>query len=229
VFDFAIKRSIKKFTALVRRLKVRSRLCFGVQPLGNSWGERGAVIHRYYLKEFLRQNSSFIHGNCLEFQEDSYTTGFGGDKVRKVDIINKEADRTASTIIADLTTENDIPSNQFDCIICTYVLHIVYDAEKVISELHRILKPGGALLVCVPDITIKYSRFPELWRFTTDGLGTMLARYFGDKNVSVSGCGNSLTAAGELRGLVLSDFSESELAYHDPRYSLVVCARAIKQ
>ena len=213
----------------MRRWKSRSRLCFGVQPLSESWGERGVVIHRYYLKEYLRQNANYIRGHCLEFQEDSYTTKFGKDKVQLLDIINKEADRTESTIIADLTTENDIPSNQFDCIICTYVLHIIYDTEKVVSELHRILKPGGALFVSVPDITIKYLRFPELWRFTDEGLRAMLAKQFGNDNVSVSGYGNSLTAAGELRGLALSDFSESELAYHDSRYSLVVCARAVKQ
>lgn len=223
------KNGFQKLRALIRRRRVRSRLFKGVHPLGNSWGERGAVIHRYYLDEFLQQNASHIHGHCLEFQEDSYTTKFGKDNVKVLDILNKEPDRTKSTIVADLTAENDIPSDQFDCVICTYVLHIIYDAEKVVSEMHRILKPGGTLFVSVPDITINYPSFPELWRFTAEGLGTMLAKYFGDKNVSVSGYGNSLTAAGELRGLALGDFNESELAYHDPRYSLIVCARAVKQ
>lgn len=227
--SISTKSGFEKFRALVRRWKVRLRLFIRVQPLSDSWGQRGAVIHRYYLEEFLRQNASSIHGRCLEFQEDSYTTKFGKDKVQMVDIINREADRTESTIIADLTAKNDIPSNQFDCIICTYVLHIIYDTEKVVSEMYRILKPGGTLLVSVPDITINYPIYPELWRFTSEGLGALLAKHFRDKNVSVSGYGNSLTAAGELRGLALSDFSESELAYHDPRYSLVVCARAVKQ
>ncbi|HEC27450.1 MAG TPA: SAM-dependent methyltransferase [Gammaproteobacteria bacterium] len=208
---------------------MRSTLFNGVEPLGDYWGGRGAVIHRYYLEEYLRQNASCIRGRCLEFQEDSYTTKYGKANVQTVDIINREADRAESTIVADLTAENDIPSNQFDCIICTYTLHIIFDAEKVVSEMHRILKPGGTLFVSVPDITINYPNFPELWRFTAEGLGALLAKYFGDKSVSVSGFGNSLTAAGELRGLAVSDFSESELTYRDPRYSLVICARAVKQ
>ena len=212
----------------MRRWKVRPRLLVGVQPLSDSWGGRGAIIHRYYLEEFLRQNASCIRGRCLEFQEDSYTTKFGKDNVQMVDIINREAGGTDSTIIADLTVENSVPSNQFDCIICTYVLHLVYDTEKIVSELHRILKPGGTLLVCVPDITINYPIFSEFWRFTAQGLGALLEKHFGAGKVSVSGYGNSLTAAGELRGLGLSDFSESELAYHDPRYSLAVCGRAVK-
>jgi len=225
----ATKNIYQKFRALVRRWKARSQLFNGVQPLGNRWGERGAIIHRYYLEEFLQQNASRIHGRCLEFQEDSYTTRFGKDKVQVLDIINGTEGLTECTIVADLTAENDIPSNQFDCIICTYVLHLIYDAEKTVSEMHRILKPGGALLVCVPDITVNYPIFSEYWRFTTGGLEAMLARYFGDMNVSVSGYGNSLTAAGELRGMVMSDFKESELAYHDPRYSLIICACAVKQ
>ena len=225
----AIKSGYQKFRALVRRWKVRSRLFYGVQPIGNQWGERGAVIHRAYLEEYLQQNASHIRGRCLEFQEDTYTSRIGKENVQMGDIITGEPDLTECRIVADLTAENDILSNQFDCIICTYVLHLIYDADKAVSEMHRILKPGGTLLVCVPDITINYPIFPELWRFTIDGLGAMLTKYFGDSDVLVSGYGNSLVAAGELRGLALSDFTESELAYHDPRYSLIVCARAVKQ
>jgi SAM-dependent methyltransferase len=121
-----------------------------------------------------------------------------------------------------------LSSNVFDCIVCTYVLHLVFEKEKIVTELYRTLKPGGVLLVAVPDITVCYPQYHELWRFTAEGLHELLARVFGAGNVSVRTYGNSLTAAGMLRGLGSRDFTQAELDYHDPRYILVVCARAVK-
>jgi hypothetical protein len=40
--------------------------------------------------------------------------------------------------------------------------------------------------------------------------------------------GNSLTAIGELRGLVASEFDRSSLDYNDPRFAVEICARAYK-
>ena len=164
----------------------------------------------------------------MEFQEDSYTTRYGKDKVVSLDIINKETGREGTTYVADLTKDNNLPGDYFDCIICTYVLHIVYEKEKAVSELHRILKTEGVLLICVPNITIHYPSYPELWRFTVEGLRKLLCEYFEEAKVDISGYGNSLTAAGELRGLGTKDFSETELNYQDPRFSQVICACAVK-
>jgi hypothetical protein len=51
---------------------------------------------------------------------------------------------------------------------------------------------------------------------------------FGAANVLVRGYGNSLTAAGEIRGVVAGEFLRSELDSHDPRFAVEVCARAVK-
>lgn len=206
----------------------RPRLMAGVRPLADRWEQRGKPVHRYYLEKYLGELSMDVRGRCLEFYADSYTTLFGGERVTKLDILNLETDIPDTTIVADLTKRNSIPGDTFDCIICTYVLHIIYEKEKAVAELFRILKPGGVLFVSVPSITIHYQQFPELWRFTVDGLHAMLSENFGAPNVTARGYGNSLTAAGEIRGLAVGDFTESELAYHDPRYPLIVCARAVK-
>jgi SAM-dependent methyltransferase len=228
----ALPRYVKdKINSLRRKLescKARMQLLAGVRPLADQWGRRGKPVHRHYLEQFLSGAATDVHGVCLEFQEDSYTTLLGGERVTKLDILNLEANYPGTTIVADLTKRNSIPSETFDCIICTYVLHIIYEKEKAVSELFRILKPGGVLFISVPNITVHYQLFPELWRFTVGGLHTLLSRYFEASNVVVQGYGNSLTAAGEIRGLALDDFTKSELDYHDPRYSLIVCARAVK-
>jgi len=215
-------------TKLFQICRSRVRFALGVRPLSERWGDRGWPMHRDYLDLFLHEVSSVIRGRCLEFQEDAYTSRFGGDRVSSVDILHRDPGNPNATIVADLTKGNGLPSDFFDCIICTYVLHVVFDFEKMVAELHRILKPNGVLLVAVPHITICYPEHHELWRFTEEGLRLLLASHFGAGNVMVRGYGNSLTAAGWLRGLVARDFTRAELEYHDPRFAMVLCASAIK-
>jgi SAM-dependent methyltransferase len=179
--------------------------------------------------QFLTEFASDIRGHCLEFQKDHYTTRFGKSAVNKLDILHIDGSNPKATIVADLTKPNLIPSNQFDCIICTHVLHVILELEQVISELHRVLKPGGVLLVAVPHVAMFDPSSHDLWRFTPDGLGLMLAKSFSSKNVTVRAYGNSLTAAGQIRGLVAHEFTIAKLAYHDPRFAVEVCARAYKQ
>jgi SAM-dependent methyltransferase len=204
------------------------RFALGVQPLSQRWGDRGQPLHRDYLEHFLQEFSGDIRGHCLEFDEDRYVSRFGGSRRTRLDILHKEEGNPRATLVADLTGPNKIPSNLFDCIICTYVLHVVFDFRKMIEELHRLLKPQGVLLVAVPDITMCYPYHHELWRFTAEGLKLALAGPFGDENVMVRSYGNSLTAAGWLRGLVGRDFTEAERAHHDPRFAMIHCARAVR-
>lgn len=209
---------------------LRACLGMGVAPFSNRWFARGAAIHRYYVERYLSQQAADIRGQCLEFQEDSYTSRFGGSRVTRLEILHKERDPHApqATLFADLTRGNAVPSGSFDCIICTYVLHIIDDVPVFVNELHRLLRRDGVLLVVVPNITVAYPEFPELWRFTPLGLTRLLERAFGAGNIQARSYGNSLTCAGEIRGLGACDFTIDELDHNDPRFGLVTCARAHK-
>jgi SAM-dependent methyltransferase len=209
----------------------RVRFAAGVQPLSYLWGyDRGLEIARFYLEKlFLHEFSSDIRGHCLEFNDARYTSCFGGDQVTRLDILHKEEGNPDATIVADLTQPNDIPSNLFDCIICTHVLHVIFEPGQAVSELYRILKPGGVLLVAVPHISMYGPDWHECWRFTPEGLYLMLAKSFGGENITIRAYGNSLTAAGEIRGLAAHEFTKNELNSHDQRFAVEVCARALKK
>jgi glycosyltransferase involved in cell wall biosynthesis/SAM-dependent methyltransferase len=224
------KRVGRRILRPIRISKARARLTVGVTPLSYLWGsDRGLSIHRYYLEEFLKEFAHDIQGHCLEFQNPSYTFRIGGAAVEKLDILHIDATNPLATIVADLTKPNNLPSNRFDCIICTHVLHVIAELDRAVSELYRILKPGGVLLVAVPQISMCDPGFHELWRFTPEGLALVLAKAFGKDNVVVKAYGNSLTSAGEIRGLVTHEFNATILNYHDPRFAVEVCARACKR
>ena len=207
----------------------RASVLSGVQPLSYAWGtDRGLPAHRKYLEDFLVACSGDVKGHCLEFQEPRYTHRLGGAKVAKLDILHVDDSNPIATIVADITKPNAIAANQFDCIICTHVLHVIYEVELAVKELHRMLKPGGVLLAAVPHISMSDPQYGELWRFTPEGLSRVCETCFDRNGIDVRAYGNSLIAAGELRGLVSAEFTEEELAAHDPWFPVEVCVRAIK-
>lgn len=225
----SVARRVRGLLKISRATATRGRLALGIKPMSYRWGEdRGFPIHRYYLDCFLDQYARDIRGHCLEFQDPAYVLHFGGAAVTKLDVIHIDDSNPRATLVADLTKPNEIPAGLFDCIVCTHVLHMVYELGKIVAELHRILKPGGVLLVAVPCVSMWEPREHELWRFTPEGLELVLANAFGASNVTVHAFGNSLTAAGEIRGLVVEEFTEEEVRYRDEHFPVEVCARALK-
>src|SRR5690349_2980133 len=101
----------------------RVRSAVGLQPLSEVWGsDRGLPIHRYYLTQFLKECRADIQGHCLEFLADTYVTAIGGSAVSQVDVLHVDTSNPRATLVADLTQPNDLPANNFDCIVCTHVL-----------------------------------------------------------------------------------------------------------
>jgi glycosyltransferase involved in cell wall biosynthesis/SAM-dependent methyltransferase len=208
----------------------RHQMDLGVKPLSDWWGtDRGLAIHRYYLENFLAEFARDIRGRCLEFQDPQYTHRFGGAAVTALDILHIDDSNPEATLVADLTQPNTLPSDAFDCVLCSHVLHTIFEVEKAVREIHRILKPGGVLLAAVPHISMNGTEWGEIWRFTPEGLRILLSRVFGPEHVTWRAYGNSLTAAGELRGLASHEFCRDELDSHDMRFAVEVCARGVKK
>ncbi len=222
--------ALRQAWSVGRTLGARSRLAYGVLPLSEAFGEdRGVPITRHYVGQFLAEHTADVRGRCLEFEGADYTRRYGGAAVEHSDVLHLDASNPAATIVADLTAENDIPSERYDCIIATFVLHEIFDLDAAVRELHRILKPGGTLLIAVPHVTMCEPKYNELWRFTVQGITELLAETFGADGTTIRAYGNSLTAAGQIRGLVAHEFSDRELEVHDPRFAVVICARVTKE
>jgi hypothetical protein len=225
------KKKIARRIPVLTTLFARMRFGLGVTPLSVlSAADRGKPIHRYYLECFFEEFSQDIRGHCLEFLNNQYTGRYGKDGVQRLDILHKEGSGTSTqaTIIADLLGPHDVPADTFDCIICTQTLHIVEDPLRFLEELKRLLKPGGVLLLGVPHIANIQPWWHELWRFTPEGMQFLSGRVFGAENVTLRSYGNSLAAAGELRGLCAEEFTRGELAPRDDRFAMEVCVRAVR-
>jgi len=116
-------------------------------PVSRAFGfDRGLPIDRYYIERFLAAHAEDIRGRVLEIGDDRYTRQFGGSRVTQSDVLHVVAGNPQATIVADLTRADDVPSESFDCILCTQTLQMIVDVEAALRHLARMLRQGGVLL-----------------------------------------------------------------------------------
>lgn len=205
-----------------------------VQPIRRDFGWReGQPIDRYYTEQqFLSRYKADIHGRVLEIGDNRYTRQFGGENVTESDVLGYPGSFD-TTIQADLTKADHIPSAIFDCAILTFTLQFIFDVRAAIRTLERILKPGGVTLVVVPGIT-QLSRYDmdtwgEYWRFTSLSMKMLFEEAFCPEDVMVQSYGNVLSATASLQGLISTELRRDELDYWDRDYELVIGVRAMKR
>lgn len=195
-------------------------------------GPREQCIDRYFIERFLHIHSGDIRGHVLEIGDDHYTRKFGGTAVERSDVLHVHSEAKHATIIADLTHGDQIPSESFDCVICTQTLQFVYDVREALKTLYRILRPGGVLLATFTGISqisrYDMDRWGDYWRFTTMSAGRLFVEFWPPDGVDVQAHGNVLLAVAYLHGLTLRDLRAEELTHRDPDYPLVITVRAVK-
>jgi len=205
-----------------------------ITPIDSGFGlGRGKPVDRHYIEDFLCRHAGDIRGRVLEVGEDAYTVEYGGARVTRSDILHADASNPRATLIADLADGSALPSDSFDCFICTQTLTYIYDVQRAVRTIHRILAPGGVLLTTVPGISqmspYDRDRWGEYWRFTAQSLGRLLGEPFGAGNVEVEAYGNVLASTAFLQGLCAGDLSTEELDHRDQRYQMLVAGRAVKR
>lgn len=64
----------------------------------------------------------------------------------------------------------------FDCVLCNQVLEHVFNPETFLSEIRRVLKPGGRLILTVPFVWDEHEQPWDYARYTTFGLKSLLQK-----------------------------------------------------
>jgi SAM-dependent methyltransferase len=83
------------------------------------------------------------------------------------------------TYIGDICQTNpQLADSSFDYVVCTEVLEHTLQPWYAISEIARILKPGGVLFLSVPFNFRIHGPLPDCWRFTEHGIRALLSSAF---------------------------------------------------
>ncbi len=200
-------------------------------PLSSVYGyDRGTPIDRLYIETFLAETSADIRGNVLEVGDDSYSRRFGGNRIRKQDVLHVHAGNPSATIVGDLAAVGTLPENAFDCIVLTQTLQYIFDLELAVRHLRQALRPGGVLLVTVPAISpICADEWQDshYWLFTSRSLERLLSSSFDPEKVSVSAFGNLYAATTFLHGAAVEETNRKKLQNAMPGFAVVICARAV--
>lgn len=204
-----------------------------VNPISSKFGlERGTPIDRYYIENFLKQNSQYIRGTVLEVGGTTYARKFGSDHVKSVESLNAEKE-TGMDLIGDLTNKESLPPGTIDCFICVQTLNFIFEVQKAVEGIHYLLKPEGIVLATVSGISqisrYDMERWGDFWRFTSASLERLFSRYFG-KNAEIKSYGNVLAATAFLNGVSLEEIPKIPLLDEiDPDYQVILTIRARKE
>ncbi|MGH9146087.1 MAG: class I SAM-dependent methyltransferase, partial [Vicinamibacterales bacterium] len=203
------------------------------EPLSRTFGyDRGLPVDRHYIERFLSAHAADLRGRSLEAGDDSYTRRFGGERVDRHDVLHPVEGTPGATIIADLASADQLPSDTFDCIVLTQTLQLIFDLPAAVRTLYRILKPGGVLLVTVPGMSqLSEDEWGQswYWSFTTFSARRLFGSVFPAGAVEVAAYGNVLAATAFLHGMATEELRPEELDRNDPSYPLLITVRAVKE
>jgi SAM-dependent methyltransferase len=203
-------------------------------PISRNWGfDRGTPIDRLYIEGFIKAHAADIRGRVLEVSNNDYTLRYGSGQVTRSDVLHPCEGNPRATIVADLAFPAQHLEGQFDCIICTQTLQLIYEFRNAVTQLHRWLKPGGVLLATVPGISQismhDMEATGDYWRFTGAAVRKLFGDEFGDGAVEVSVLGNVLSSVAFLHGIAAEEFGEAKLLEADPQFQMLTTIRALRR
>lgn len=200
------------------------------KPRSDGWGfDRGRPVDRYYIDSFLEGHGKDIHGRVLEILNSDYTRRFGS-RIEQADILDIDPANQKATVVADLAAADSISDDSFDCFILTQTLQLIYDVKSAIAHSHRILRPGGVLLVTIPVVSrLAGEGYTDYWRFTPASGARLFEEIFGPDQVTITAYGNVLSAIAFLEGMASEELSRRELDVIDERYPVLLAIRAVKK
>ena len=203
-----------------------------VTPISRYFGyDRGLPVDRYYIEGFLATHATAVKGRTLEVGDSTYTQRYGGGKVTRSDVLHVDLRAPGATVIADLAEGDSIPSDSFDCFICTQTLHLIHDVPAAIDTIFRILKPSGVLLATLPGVSqISRDEWSRTWSwsFSTSSARRLFEQAFPRESLQVEAYGNVLVATAFLHGLAAEELRPEELDFRDPQYEFLITVRAVK-
>ncbi len=122
------------------------------------------------LENSLRQTAGYVNGETLDVgcgNRPYEKTFFAGAK--KYVGMDYLTDRSKPDVVGS-ATDIPFPPASFDTVVSTEVLEHVADPAKAMSEMARVLKPGGYLVLATPMYWPRHEVPYDYFRYPYDGL-----------------------------------------------------------
>lgn len=123
---------------------------------------------RFLLDKQIREASKYITGRVLDIgagEVDRYSHHFSFKEYVRMDIVSRDG--------VDIVGSADaipLPDESFDAVVCTQVFEHLEHPEESATEIFRVLKSGGFLLVTAPQMNELHEEPYDFFRYTKYGL-----------------------------------------------------------
>lgn len=132
---------------------------------------------RFSLNRRMKSLVSQLNKNNLKILEigagkNSYKHYFPNSKWISTDLVKyAKIDE-----VADVTSLH-YSDKSFDAVICISVLEHVFEIEKAVSEIRRVLKKNGTFVMSTPFIFPIHDNPQDYWRLTDNGIKNLLEKF----------------------------------------------------
>ena len=160
-----------------------------------------------------------------------YAQALGAERITQVETYSLTENQ-----LSDLETNlpdwlEQFTEETYHCIIFTQGIEHIYHLQSLVQKLHRLLKPGGVLLVAMPGlghVSQAARHAPGYWAFTDKLAHKLFADVFDTVHVMSQAYGNVLAATTLLHELPIDELTTAERDFQDAHYPLLVAVRARK-
>ena len=127
------------------------------------------------IRKFLRLSVPYLKGRLLDAGcgKKPYETLFECDEYVGIEML----DTHNPDVVGDVRNMDMFEDSSFDSVLSNQVIEHVDEPKKVVSEMHRVLKPGGYLCVTVPFIGRLHGMPHDYWRYSISGLAHLLEEH----------------------------------------------------
>jgi SAM-dependent methyltransferase len=145
----------------------------------------GLFLNAFYfprkgINRFVKKNAAQLHGRILDVGCGSkpYKSFFQCDEYIGIDIENPGHSHKEEQIDKYYDGKH-IPyeNNSFDNLVCFEVLEHVFEPDLFLSELNRVIRPGGQALLTTPFIWNEHEVPYDFGRYSSYGLTFMLKKH----------------------------------------------------
>jgi ubiquinone/menaquinone biosynthesis C-methylase UbiE len=114
-------------------------------------GRNATQRYKRRLSELVKPGMRILHAGCGWDRLEVSRPYIGTCKVVGVDLDPRVASMYHSEFHLGSLAELPFEANSFDLIFCEYVVEHLDDPASAFREMHRVLKPGGRILVLTPN------------------------------------------------------------------------------
>lgn len=160
---------------------------------------------------------------------------------RMVELARKRNPDAGTFFVHDLSTPlTPLANGDFDVVLCALAMHYVEDWAPTIREFHRVLKPGGCLVLSIEHPFFEYTLHESARYFEVEGVQYTWKGFGKPVDVpsfrrSLQDCINPLLENGFQLDRLLEPKPTAEFEQYDPRhfrelnaFPAFMCLRAVR-